>query len=901
MTPSETPFSGFSFEETAFKQLMQKRIHKVLVICSDYDFYMLEEDGRIDEHIFNEYVSLNLRYPPVFLHARSAREALLKITHESIDLVIEMLSTGDTDAFRLAKEIKQTRPGIPIVVLTHFSRDVSLRLEREDLSAIDHVFCWLGNPDIFLAIIKLIEDAMNAEHDMLTIGVQSILLVEDSVRYISSYLPYLYRIVLEQSREFAAEALNEHQQMLRRRGRPKILLVKNYAAALHIYKKYRGHFLGIISDVSYKAAPTLRDTKSKAGLKFCQWIHQDDPTIPVLLQSSDADNRPLAQEQGAGFLFKYSKTIYLELRDYILQHFGFGDFVFIDPQTGRPSCKAANLKELQKLILNLPDAIVEYHTRNDDFSRWLNARALFTIARHFKEARYDDFQNAQSVRQYIYEGISSFRASYGRGIIAEFSEEKLDLYLYFSRIGQGGLGGKARGLAFMNSRLRSIGLTEKYPGIAISVPPTIVLTTDVYDEFMQSNQLYSLTSEQEDDAKILQHFIRARLPRYLSGNLLRIAQSTSKPLAVRSSSRLEDSLYQPFAGVYNTYMISPQPNPADTALQLELAIKGVYASAFFQPSKKYLAALSNLLDEEKMGIIIQTVCGKQHGNYFYPTLSGVARSLNYYPTGKEKTKEGIVELAFGLGKQIVEGGVSLRFSPFHPKNILQLSTPELALKNSQKKFYALHTSPGKFQPAVSDKINLEHLDLSTAEQDPVMNHVLSTYDYQNQTLRDGITEEGKKLITFSGLLTHNSYPIADLLKDLLYFSSEALNHPVEIEFAAQLPDYVKDALQFNYLQVRPIRDTDLSTSLDFSLIPVDSIILQSQKAMGHGVIESVLDVVLVKTEGYNPAHNKQLAVELAQINSLCTDWPRTMGFQRPLVGYTCQMGRNISCAGNSRT
>jgi len=853
--------------DTSFSLLMQKRIRKVLVICSQYDFYMLEADGRIDEHIFNEYVSLNLRYPPVFIHADSAKKATDILKNDDIDLIIEMLSIGDVDAFQLAKQLKNEYSDIPIVVLTHFSREVSIRLENEDLSAIDYVFCWLGNPDIFLAIIKLIEDSMNAENDVLKIGVQSILLVEDSIRFISSYLPSLYRIILEQSKEFVKEALNEHQKMLRRRGRPKILLAKNYKEAISTYEKYQGHILGIISDVSYKVTPNKRDTKARAGLKFYNYVKKDDINIPFLLQSSDASNRSIAQKMGVGFLDKYSKNLSNELRDFVLKNFGFGEFVFIDPETNKEYLVAHDLKSLQDQILTVPDHVIEYHTRRDDFSKWLNARALFSIAKRFKEAQYDDFKGPDGVRKYIYDSITNFRLDKARGIIAVFDRTKFDEYLFFSRIGEESLGGKARGLAFMTSVLKKENLTAKYPGINISVPPTVVLTTEVFEEFMQNNDLYSLALSSQSDEDILTHFIKADFPENIKEDLLALAGIAVNPIAVRSSSKLEDSLYQPFAGIYNTFMVPPHKNPKTAALMLEQAIKGVYASVFFKASKDYITATSNLIDEEKMGIILQSVCGKNYSGRFYPTLSGVARTLNYYPIGKETSKDAIMNLAYGLGKQIVDGGISLRFSPKYPKNIIQLSSPDQALKDSQKYFFAVDMDPQYFKASVDDKINLLRIPVKEAENDSSLPYAASTYDHINDTIVDGIASAGKRIITFSNVLNHKSFPLADIVNDLLKISSQALNHPVEIEFAANLDTPEGEPKAFNYLQVRPIVTHETNLIKKLSDIPEDQIILSSDRAMGNGRIDNVNDIVYVKIAKFNKANNAKITHEIEQMNN----------------------------------
>ena len=596
--------------------------------------------------------------------------------------------------------------------------------------------------------------------------------------------------------------------------------------------------------------------------------------MPFLLQSSDSLNIELAQQLHTGFLNKYSKNLLNELKDYIFKNFGFGEFVFIDPVTGKEAFIAPDLKSLQELILSVPDNILEYHTRRDDFSKWLNARALFPIAKQFKERNYDEFPNPDEVRNFIYNSIADFRVSKARGVIAEFNRNKFDDYLLFSRIGQGSLGGKARGLAFMASVLKKQNLINKYPGVIIAVPPTVVLSTDIFDEFMSRNDLYAKALGTNDDQEILNYFLQAEFPQKVRDDLMSIASIAEKPIAIRSSSKLEDSLYQPFAGIYNTYMIPPVSDSLLALKMLEQAVKSVYASVFFRESKSYLTATLNLIDEEKMGIIIQSVCGNNYNGRFYPTLSGVARSLNYYPVGKEKTQEGIVNLAYGMGKQIVEGGISLRFSPKYPRNIIQLSSPLQALKDTQKHFYAVDMNPESFIPSVDDKINLLYLPVKEAEKDRSFVYAASTYDLNNQVIRDGLLYEGKRIITFSNVLNHETFPLAYIINELLTLSSDALNHPVEIEFAANLDTPEEEPKIFNYLQVRPIVSTFGYRDIDFSKIPADHLILTSEKAMGNGMIEGVRDFIYVKTGDFNPSHNKEIAHEIETLNRKMVDEKR---------------------------
>lgn len=861
----ESHIETYYFSDTSFNLLMQNRIRKVLVICSSYDFFMLEEDGRIDEQIFNEYVSLNLRYPPVFIHADSAKKAIGILENDQIDLIIEMLSIGDVDSFAFARQLKEKNPRIPIVILTHFSREVSLKLENEDLSAIDYVFCWLGNSDLLLAIIKLIEDRMNAEFDIQEVGVQGILLIEDSVRYISAFLPVLYKVIFEQSMEFMKEALNEHQKMLRRRGRAKILLANNYADALSIYRKYSHNIMGIISDVSFKMTSNRKDPKVLAGIEICRLIKTEDPNIPILLQSSDKANEIHAREIGAGFLHKYSKNLSNELKDFIISNFGFGQFVFRNPDTLEEYCVASNLRDLQQLIMTVPDNILIYHTQKDDVSKWLNARALFPIAQIFKPAKLEDFKSLDDVRKYIYKAISSFRTSKAKGIIAEFDRHLYDEYVGFSRIGEGSIGGKARGLAFFNNFLNKSDFYGRFPGIKISIPHTVVLSTEVFDQFMQENDLYPVATSGSSDEDIMKAFSCARLPAHISQDLGTIVLQANNPLAIRSSSKLEDSFYQPFAGIYNTYMMPVAPVKAIAIRMLETAIKCVYASVFFKASKAYAMATTNLIDEEKMGIIIQEVCGQNYNGRFYPVLSGVARSINFYPIHPEKAVDGIATIAFGLGKLIAEGGTGLRFSPRYPQKVIQLSSPELAVQSTQKYFYALDLNPNAFVASTDDKINLLKLAISDAGNDDSLKYVASVYDHENNMIRDGVDNIGRKIITFSSILSHGSFPLASILENILQEGQKAMNNPVEIEFAVNAPKKGNE-MEFNLLQIRPIVVNEQSISFRFENINSDEVIIYSEKALGNGTYNNIRDIIYVRPQEFKSSESLNIAGELEKLN-----------------------------------
>jgi CheY-like chemotaxis protein len=855
----------YDFTDTSFDLLMQKRIHRVLVICSNYDNYMLEEDGRIDEQIFNEYVSLNLRYPPIFVQTDNAEDAFRILREENVDLVISMLSLKGTDVFALAKKIKANYEHIPIVVLTYFSREVSLRLEGEDLSAIDYVFCWLGDASLILAIIKLIEDKMNAEHDIENVGVQAIILVENSIRYISAYLPNIYRIVLLQSLDFQREALNEHQRMLKMRGRPKILLANNFNDAEELYKKYKYNVLGVISDISYK-----RDgvPDENAGFELCKVVMADDDKVPFLLQSSNLGHKSKAEEMGAGFIHKYSKSLSLELRNFIIQNLAFGPFVFKNPDTLEPIAIATDLQSLQQKLLTIPDNTLEYHATRNHFSKWLNARALFPVAQMFKYINKEDFNTMDEMRRFLYIAISSFRLGKGRGVIAKFDKTSFDEYQIFSRIGEGSIGGKARGLAFINRIIKNNKLFNKFPDVLITIPRTVVLSTDIFDEFMDHNNLYSVALSDLSDDEILNRFINAELPgRVYQDFYAYLAVSSSHPIAVRSSSKLEDSHYQPFAGVYSTYMI---PRLADNKLMVKAlsdAIKEVYASVYYKASKAYMTATANVIDEEKMGIILQEVCGNRHGDIFYPTFSGVARSINYYPIGSEKAEDGIANVAFGLGKLIVEGGMSLRFCPRIPKKILQLSSPEAALRDTQKEFRALDLNINSFVPSTDDGVNILRIDIKDANNDGAMRYLASTYDHVNNILRDGIIQNGKRVITFSNILQNKSFPLAEILTTLLDLGQREMNNPIEIEFAVNLESPAGTPKVFNFLQIRPIVHADENYNINLDNVKMEQTIIYSESALGHGIFKGIHDIVYVKPESFNAAQNKDSVAIIENLNT----------------------------------
>ena len=856
-------------KDTSFANLMNKRIFSVLLIATKYDAFILEEDGRIDEQIFNEYTSLNLSSPPRFSKAATEMEALTEMTQNRFDLVICMPNMDDKDIFSTANRIKSLYPEIPIVVLTPFSHEVTKRMAQEDLSSIDYVFSWLGNSQLLVAIIKLIEDKMNADDDIKSAGVETILLVEDSVRFYSSALPHLYKFVLEQSQEFSKEALNAHQQMLRMRGRPKILLARSYEEAERLYNKYRHNMLGIVCDMSFER----EGMKDKlAGYKFGCMVRNIDRFVPIIFDSSEVANKLYADELNCSFIDKNSKTFPQDLRKEILNNFGFGNFIIIDPKTKKEILRINSLHDLQRKIFSVPDDSLVYHLSHNHFSRFFYSRAIFPVAEFLKDVDVSEYADMDEARQVIFDAIVKYRKMKNSGIVAVFQKDRFDEYSNFARIGEDSLGGKGRGLAFIGQMIKQHAeeLEKKFPFASIQIPKTVVFCTDIFDEFMESNDLYTIALKDLPDEEILKRFVNANLPKRLIEDVITFFEVVKAPIAIRSSSLLEDSHYQPFAGIYNTYMIPKVDDSYEMLERIGNAIKGVYASVFFKDSKAYMTATHNLIDQEKMAIVLQEVVGQSYGNRFYPLFSGVTRSLNFYPIGNEKPEDGFVSVALGLGKYIVDGNRTLRFSPLHPHNILQTSTLDFALRETQTQFYALDLqSIQSEQVSTDDAYNLLKLPVKEAEKDGTLQYISSTYDAQDQVLLEGYYPgASRKVITFSGILQHEVFPLAAILESILKISQEEMGRPSEIEFAVNLnkADDGQVHGQFYLLQLRPIVDNKTMIEEDLRLVNKADCLLQSVHALGHGIVNDVHDIIYVKTQGFSASNNLLVAAEIEKIN-----------------------------------
>ena len=850
-------------KDTSFVNLMTRRIFNVLLIANPYDAFMLEDDGRIDEKLFNEYAALSLRYAPRFTQVSTAAEAWEELGKNSFDLLIVMPGTDNSDTFDIARDIKRDYAHIPVVVLTPFSHGITARIEHEDLSAFDYVFCWLGNTDLLLSIIKLIEDKMNLDHDTEEGGVQLILLVEDNIRFYSSALTDLYQFILQQSQEFATEALNEHQRTLRMRGRPKIALARTYEEAMALYEAHPNNVLGVITDARY---PRSGKNDPQAGLSLLAELRRRDPFLPLILESSESENRHAAYACNADFIDKNSKTRGDDLRRAVKQHFGFGDFIFRDPHTFKEVARARNLKEMQSAIRTVPADSLLYHITRNHVSRWLRSRALFPAAEFVKQLSWRELQDIDAHRRIIFEAIVDYRRMKNQGVVAVFRRDRFDRYSNFARIGDGSLGGKGRGLAFIDNIIKHHPEINRFDNATVMIPKTVVLCTDLFEEFMEHNDLYPIALSEASDIEILEAFRRAKLPTRLEGDILTFIDATRCPVAVRSSSLLEDSHYQPFAGIYNTYMVPYFEQRLRMLTMLCDAIKGVYASVFFKDSKAYMQATRNVIDQEKMAVILQEVVGKAYGDRYYPNISGVGRSLNYYPLGDELAEEGTVNLALGLGKYIVDGGQTLRICPAHPDKVLQTSEMEMALRETQTRFCALDLKNLGENFSIDDGFNLLRLPIKEAEKDGSLSFIASTYNPADQVIYPGVYPGGRKIMSFVGVLEHDIIPLPEILQEVLRLGQDAMRRPIEIEFAVEI-DAARRSCIFYLLQIRPMVDLKSDVKIDLSDISPETILLRSDNALGHGRIDDMTDVVYVKTENYNAGNNPQIAEEIARINS----------------------------------
>ena len=864
-------FNSFYLKDVSFAHLMTRRIFNVLIVANPYDAFMLEDDGRVDEKIFDEYTELGMRYPPSFTQVSTTEEAQGVLENTDIDLVICMPGNADNDAFAVAREVKALKHDVPCVVLTPFSHGITRRMQDEDMTIFDYVFCWLGNTNLILSIIKLIEDRMNIDHDIEEAGVQMIMLVEDNIRFYSSVLPNLYNYILQQSKNFSTEALNPHAAAQRKRGRPKVVLATNYEEAWALWQKYHDNTLGIISDTRFPMKTPVgrlshvEEGDPEAGLKLLKEIRKQDEYVPLIMESSEVINREKAEAEGFHFVDKNSKKMNVDLRHLLEEHMGFGDFIFRDPVTKQEVMRISTLKELQDNIFTIPHDSLMRHIRRNHMSRWLTARAIFPVSQFLKHVTWHKLQDVDAHRKIIFDAIVQYRHMKNIGVVAVFDRLKFDRYAHFARIGEGSLGGKGRGLAFLDAILKRHPELNQFPNATVQIPKTVVLCTDFFDRFMDDNNLWTIALSDAPDEVILQHFLRAQLPDDLIADFFTFFEAIKAPIAVRSSSLLEDSHYQPFAGIYATYMIPFLDDKYEMLRMLACAIKSVYASVYYKDSKAYMTATQNVIDQEKMAVILQEVVGQRYGDLYYPTFSGVLRSLNYYPIGDETAEEGIASLALGLGKYIVDGGQTLRVSPYHPSQVLQTSEMETALTETQTRFYALDMSHVGDDFKVDDGFNIKNLRVKQADKDGSLQFIASTYDPVDQIIRDGIYEGGRKIISFAGVLQHGVFPLPELLQLSQKLGADEMRRPVEIEFACNLGPNAQGA--FYLLQIRPIVDSKQVLEEDLNKIPDADCLLRSHNSLGHGISEDVVDVVYVKTDdSFTASNNPTIAMEIEQIN-----------------------------------
>jgi Phosphoenolpyruvate synthase/pyruvate phosphate dikinase len=848
-----------------FSNLMLKHIYNVLLVCSDYDRFMLEEDGRVEEELYKEYTNLGLSTPPKITHTNSEAEALQLISGLHFDLVITMLDLGSGRVEVLAEEIKKLKPSMPVIALAPSPDHRKAReLKGENCPYIDYLFYWQGNPALFLAMVKLIEDSMNIEHDTKEADVQVIILVEDSVRFISSYLPQIYTVLIQQNRNSILEALNEWGKTLRMRGRPKIVLARNYDEAWSLWTKYGENVLGVITDVSFPA----RDGREKAGLHLARTLRKEESSLPILIQSTDKELEKEAREIDADFVWKLSDHLLQKLEEHIVNNYKFGPFAFLDPITGRKIAEAGTMKELQHQIAAVPIESFIYHSSRNDFSRWLRGRSLYHLASLIKGVNVDADHDAEATRTTLYNTIKQYRAERARSAIAEFSKDNYDETLFFSRIGKGSLGGKGRGLAFIAMEMEANNIARKHEEVYLSIPRTVVITTEIFDRFLKLNGLDKLTFLNDSDSEILRLFLSGKLPEDFEEDLKVILSVISSPMSIRSSSLLEDSHSQPFAGVYQTSMIPNTGSEKKRLRELSDAIKTVWASTYFECAKEYQKSTGHSVSDEKMAVIIQQVTGSAHGDYWFPNISGVARSLNYYPAPGIESEDGIGMIAFGFGKTIVDEGTALRFCPAKPKK------PAGDLKNQeasrQDSFYALNlTLP--FDPE-GNIDNLEPLPLSYAEKYPKsLKHIATTLDLSTGAMSESAFAEGLKILTFNGILKYDALPLAKIVDDILKLGQSAMSEPVEIEFAVNTERAPEKKTDFSILQIRPISGLNGYTDVKITEKDKENALVYSNQVMGNGTHTDIHTLITLKPETFRVEEMLDMASELSQLNGSTGD------------------------------
>ncbi len=850
---------GHDWRRGRFPQLMQKRIQQILLVSSPYDAFILEEDGLLTEMIYTEYLDLGLTHSPNITRVSTGEEALRLLRGGAFDLVITMSRLGDMDVGRFGAAVRAQRPGLPVVLLVANEWELG-RVTAAHRQHVDAAFVWHGDAKLFLAIIKVFEDRMNAEQDARVGDVGVIVLVEDSIRFRSSLLPIIYSQLVRQTRAVMVDGLNHMDKLMRMAARPKVLLAETYEEGLELFRRFRKQIFGVISDVSY---PRGGIQDPQAGIAFIRQVRAELPDTPVLLQSSDASNWQLAERLGVSFLHKHSPTLLEDVRSFMLTHFGFGDFVFRLPGGGEVA-RAGDLRGMAQVLREVPAESIEYHARHNHFSNWFRARTEFALARRMRPRRVSEFSDLEALRRYLIRSVGEALRQNRRGVVEDFSRERFDAGCTFARIGGGALGGKARGLAFVDALLAGAGLDVEFPNVQVGVPRSVVIGTDVFDDFLDSNKLRLAALRATEDEWVTRTFLAARLPDDVLADLRSFLDIVRAPLAVRSSSLLEDSQFHPLAGVYDTHMLpNNHADPAVRLAQLATAIKLVYASTFHAATRRYLEATSHRLDEEKMAVILQPVVGTAHGRYFYPSFAGVARSYNYYPFGAMRPEDGVAGVALGLGQTVVEGGHVLRFCPAHPQVLPQLANPEEFLDRSQRTFYAIDLTDSD-RPQVAHDEGLVELGLDEAERHGTLQLIGSVWSPDDESFHDGIHQPGVRVVTFAHILKSETFPLAALLRRLLALGRTGMNCPVEIEFAVNLDATPQ---QFAVLQIRPCGTAGECERVELGELPKEQLLCYSPHALGHGRVPGLLDVIYVKPGVFDPAGTPQMAEDIGQLNA----------------------------------
>ncbi len=861
---------GYGNRFQGFQNLMRLRVRDILLVSSLYDLYLFEEDGRLYELIRHEYQGLNLSHSPELTRVSNGRDAInIAIKEKRFDCIITTLHIEDMHAIQFARLAKNAGLQIPVILLAHDNRELNYLLLHQDTSVFDKIFIWQGDFRIIIAIIKYLEDRLNVEHDTSMVGVQNIIVIEDSVRYYSSFLPIIYTEILKQSRRLITEGINLTHKFLRMRARPKILLYSNYEEAWEFYQRYKEFTLGIISDIHF---PKQGTEDSSAGIIFARNVKIEKSDIPILLLSDGSANEALAHDVGASFILKNSSTLLNDLRKFMNENFSFGDFIFRTEQ-GDKVGRANDLKSLEHHLRVVPEESIEYHAARNHFSNWLKARTEFWLAHQLRPRKVSDYATLEDLRSDLINSIHSYINIRHRGLITDFHKDSFDPDDSFARIGGGSLGGKARGLGFVNTLINDYNVRNQFKEVKIHVPAAVVLGTDIFDQFLDENNLREFGLKCKDDKEITSRFLEAsRFPDEIMGELTSFLDLMRTPLAVRSSSLLEDSQYHPFAGVYKTYMI---PNN-NTNLLVRLndllnAIKKVYASTFYQSAKEYIRVTSYRLEEEKMAVIIQKMIGQTHSNRFYPDFSGVAKSYNFYPIPPQTTFDGIANVAMGLGKMVVDGGNTVRFCPKYPADLIQFYSVKESLNNMQRNFYALQLdSKTDFGIATHDMLINEY-DLSTAENDGTLNYVGGTYSKENDAIYDGIARAGQRVINFGPILRHKLFPLPQALELLLDMGTWGMGTPIEIEFAVKMSVQKNQSREFGLLQMRPLVINQELAELDVENFEEKDLVCQSNQVLGHGIIQDVRDIVLVDFNLFERSKSREVAKEVSSFNSELVD------------------------------